>query len=255
MTRKTSTELSSHRCRSNNQPSTPKGCASRACLTPKVRAESTENLPDSRQILRSKQQTEIFTSQSRSPSVLRRESGWRRQCGAQYRLVQTEAAGTTFDGQSISWHAIVSTPTTNAIDHIGASSASSIPVYLVDGKKVADSDNTNGLWSGSLLSPIFEDINGNRLESAVWTGTNSDGTRILGETMGGSSVYAVSARSEQNSSLWIHANPQNRYLSLHLYGISDVLTVPAPVPEPSTAILIMLGGFASLAYSMNRKRN
>ncbi len=40
-----------------------------------------------------------------------------------------------------------------------------------------------------------------------------------------------------------------------LYGISEVLTVPSTVPEPSTAMLAGLGGLAALVYSFKRKRN
>ena len=41
---------------------------------------------------------------------------------------------------------------------------------------------------------------------------------------------------------------------LPLYGISDVLTVPSAVPEPSTVMLVGLGGLAALGYSFKRKR-
>src|SRR5262249_43326227 len=67
------------------------------------------------------------------------------------------------------WLAIGSTATANAIDHIGKTDT---PVYLVDGIEVATDTKSTGLWSGSLLNPINEHINGQLALGLVWTGTD-----------------------------------------------------------------------------------
>ena len=173
-------------------------------------------------------------------------------------LVQSEASGTTYNGNSITWTAIVSTSTVNAIDHIGDSTTSSIPVYLVDGTKVTASDNTSGLWSGTLLHSISEDIQGVSTVGGVWSGTNTNGSKGNGvRPVGGSSPFHGNSGVIDLS--WIFS-PSTLLNSTqqHLYGISEVLTVPsatAAVPEPSTAVLAGLGGLVALVYSLKRKRN
>ncbi len=177
-------------------------------------------------------------------------------------LVQSEAAGTTYNGNSVTWLAIISSSNfanpVSAISHIGENTTSSIPVYLVDGTKVASSDNSNGLWSGALQHSINEDIGGQtNLAFSVWTGTSSSGTIATptNSHFGIRPTYGSTVSSDAN---WINAGTSSNTTSYHVYGISEVLTVPqstAAVPEPSTAMLAGLGGLVALAYSLKRKRN
>ncbi len=174
-------------------------------------------------------------------------------------LVQSEASGTTYNGKSISWFAIVSTSSTDAIVHIGNTTTSSIPVYLVDGTKVTASDTISGLWSGSLQHAVNEDISGQTQNSAsVWSGTSSQGiANVQSRHYAGQSSVTYGSSSSTNGG-WIASGATTNTSAFHLYGISEVLTVPqatAAVPEPSTAVLAGLGGLVALAYSLKRKRN
>jgi hypothetical protein len=174
-------------------------------------------------------------------------------------LVQSEASGTTYNGHSITWKAIVGTSTVSALDHIGETTTSSIPIFLVDGTKVTASDNTSGLWSGTLLHSINLDLLGAvPTGSRVWTGANYTGA-ISGLPVGNSGNNVGHGDTTSTGHNWAIAPGLIQKTSLlHLYGISEVLTVPqstAAVPEPSTAMLAGLGGLVALAYSLKRKRN
>jgi hypothetical protein len=169
-------------------------------------------------------------------------------------FVTSDAGGATYDGNTITWQAIASTQTVDAITHIGVDND---PVYLVNGTLVASTDSTSGLWSGVLQHGINDDINGQHLGAGsvlVWTGTLINGQRYnaLGQ---GLSTAGISQQPYHPS--WINAGNLSSSFSEHLYGISQELTVPgaAAVPEPSTAVLAGLGGLAALAYSLKRKRN
>ena len=170
-------------------------------------------------------------------------------------FVSNDANGATYNGTLVTWKAIVSSATTNASDHIGLQSSSTVPLYLVDGTLVS----AGNLWSQTLLSSIDTDLNGAQYNTAmmptqVWTGTNANGQSLGGiSSMGGTgTVYGSTVESDLRWTMSSSADPQT---TRRLYGISDVLTVVSPVPEPSTAMLAGLGGLAALAYSFNRKRN
>lgn len=166
-------------------------------------------------------------------------------------VVTTDANGATYNGVVINWKAIVSNSTTSASDHIGLTSASTVPIYLVDGSLVS----TGNLWSGSLLSAVNLGITGAEIEGQyVWTGTLANGTISAGKALGASEVRT--GRLDRSNSEWIdHGEASQDNDHFKVYGISDVLTVPSAVPEPSTVMLAGLGGLAALAYSFKRKRN
>ena len=167
-------------------------------------------------------------------------------------IVSSDATGYTYGGTSPIWKAIVSNVITDARDHIGLLSTSLIPLFTVDGTKVS----TGNLWSGSLLNPIYRTIDGFLKSSDVWTGTNSvTGTSVEAPTRD----YYVGAASDVL--VGFSTVPDGRWASftsrdlVALYGISNVLAVPASVPEPTTVMLASLGGLAALAYSFKRKQN
>ncbi len=166
-------------------------------------------------------------------------------------FVNTDANGATYNGSVISWQAIGSTPSVSAINHIGTTGDA---VYLADGTKVTSSDDSSGLWSGSLLSAPDEYLDGTSVGGVdVWTGSNSDGsasTHPLG------SRFPAYGYSAQTDVYWTAIAATSKLGSYYLYGISSDLVVPGAtaVPEPSTAVLAGLGGLAALAYSFARKR-
>lgn len=169
-------------------------------------------------------------------------------------FAQTQADGATYDGVTVSWLAIGSTTAVNAIDHIGQTET---PVYLVDGTMVTPNTTTTGLWSGTLDSPIDEDISGQTLlTTTVWTGTNYDGTQSNIAPPLGSAIpdYGITYLTNNE---WIAAGhgiaPQ---ITLSLYSISQILTVPqlTTVPEPSSKLLLGVGGALVSAHGWARRR-
>ncbi len=167
-------------------------------------------------------------------------------------LVTTDANGATYNGQAITWQAIVSSSSVNAINRI---QEYDVPVYLADGTKVADSDTsaTNGLWSTTLENPINEDLSHTPITALVWTGTGATGFAFSGNEIGseqpsvGSTIVTYAA--------WATAGFYDPSYQYNLYGISSELTVLATVPEPSTAMLAGLGIFATAICGYRRQKN
>ena len=165
-------------------------------------------------------------------------------------IVSSDATGYTYGGNSPIWKAIVSNSTTDARDHIGLLSTSLNPLYTVDGTKVS----TGNLWNGTLLSPINRFIDGGITNAIVYTGTKADGTKSNPVGPVGTDWVNVGFAANTDST-WTAYTQSSPAAYRQLYGISDVLTVPAAVPEPSTVMLVGLGGLAALGYSFKRKRS
>ena len=144
-----------------------------------------------------------------------------------------------------SWQAIVSTSTTSAASHIGAFS---VPVYLVNGVKVAD--GSQGLWSTQttpLGADILIDEHGNTTPSPfTWTGTGPDGSQAdpLGEAIATVGCTII------NTSAWIDVADQNTSEALPLYGISSILTVP----EPGSIGLVLIGAVMLSGWKRTSRR-
>jgi hypothetical protein len=147
----------------------------------------------------------------------------------------------------VTWTVIGSTTSVNAT----ANSPSAGLVYTLDGVEVASS--ANALYSGSLLSPIDIDQNGNTLSLDVWTGSNTAGTAAggindLGQTFtefGGSSLATAS---------WIAAgNGIESDNNLSLYAISSVITVASPTGTPEPATIALIPGALLILLGMGRK--
>ncbi len=170
-------------------------------------------------------------------------------------FVNADAAGASYNGTTISWLAIGSTASVDAITHIGVFGDA---IYLVDGTNVTPTDSSSGLWSGSLLHAPNEHLDGSNANAYLWTGAQSDGHTYTypGYTYGLGSGFASIGRSSFLSSAWtfidLGGTPE---IPLALYGISGDLVVPgAAVPEPSTAILAGLGGVFGIAVRAGRRR-
>ena len=157
-------------------------------------------------------------------------------------------------GLTTTWKAIGSTSATSAKVNTGTDgSQPDVPIYLIDGNRVAN--NNNDLWDGSIQTAIYRTPLDTVSTSLVWTGTTFVGLTTsygLGGCFGGCGFDGFVARGSSNVSFqiggsWIFGFV-NFYLDhLPLYGISSVLTVPGgspqQVPEPSSLLgYITLGG-------------
>ncbi len=168
-------------------------------------------------------------------------------------FVTSQADSATYNGATITWQAIGSTSSVNAIDHIGVTGDA---VYLVDGTEVASTDSTSGLWSGALLHAINELITGSTSGGSTYTGTTASG--VASTYYLGASAVEIGSTTSQNSS-WVALSRDTRPTvdARLVFGISQELTAAqttSSVPEPSTAMLAGLGGLVALAYSFKRKR-
>ena len=157
----------------------------------------------------------------------------------------------TYDGAALTFSAIASASTTNAIDNI--TGTASAPLYLVNGTLVASSLTVlpGGLWSEYLLAPIDLDLTGANLgTTGVWTGTSPNG--IVGYALGGAgATYGISTSTTPS---WITAGLDTDIRDPnHVYGVSNLLTVLTAIPEPSSLILLTIGEFGLLVYGSLRR--
>ena len=88
-----------------------------------------------------------------------------------------------YNGVTVTWDAIGSTRSVSAINNIGQTNT---PVYMNDGSTLVTTSTTpTGLWSGSLLHSIDEDVSGTlRQNLVVFTGTTTAGV-ASGNPLGG----------------------------------------------------------------------
>jgi hypothetical protein len=166
-----------------------------------------------------------------------------------------EAGGAaTYNGVALTWTAIASTAAVSATSNIGEYG---VPVYLASGTLVSPYDNALGLWSGTLSNPLDQDLTGNTFAfQYVWTGTQSNGAGDSGYELGQS--HGELGYSGATSSNWIDVDIHyNNFLSGNMYGISQVLTVPATVsaPEPSSLLTAAMWICGGAAITMWRKRS
>jgi hypothetical protein len=169
-------------------------------------------------------------------------------------FVNTEAQGATYNGQTISWAAIVSTSGVSAVDNVGEDSS---PVYLVNGNQVAMSSDANGLFSTQteLETPIDVTITGFSLTGKhVYTGTNAGGG-ISSNPLG--STFSTEGRGDSTDpTTWLNDGSTDNSKSVHLniYAISGDMKVPAVTPEPSTLIMMVSGICGCVAVRLTIRR-
>jgi hypothetical protein len=168
--------------------------------------------------------------------------------------VNTEADSVAaLDALGTTWLDIGSTSSVNAIDNIGQDPG--VPIYNLDGQLVADDATTSpgGLFSGDLLGKIDFNELGVTQNAGVWTGSNSSGT--ADDPLGGTDGRL--GLSFTVTSLWISTLKLSvSTTDLHLYAISEVLTVPdITTPEPSTYVMGCLGAVVLLLANFARKRS
>jgi MYXO-CTERM domain-containing protein len=172
--------------------------------------------------------------------------------------VATEVAGIPqLAALGATWTTIASTEAVSSTSNIGSSPAS-VGIYLLDGTTlVANGTGVTGtgLFSGSILSPIHIYDNGTTNTGvAVWTGSTPAGTPNTGSALG--DALASIGDSSQQTSRWIEV-PNELFgtdISVSLYGISSVLTVPSSAtPEPGSTVLAALGLGLLLLVPRSRK--
>lgn len=147
----------------------------------------------------------------------------------------------------ISWQAILSDSTTDAISRFNPSD----PIYNLNGDRVAA--NGPALWNAAtvpLENPISFDENGGgsiAIPVEVWTGTRPDGTfDTAASNWTGTAGSATAGSSVLTSGGWADggASPSET-VPLSLFASSERMVVPAAVtPEPST---LALGGVLLVA--------
>jgi hypothetical protein len=167
-------------------------------------------------------------------------------------FVNTEANASPLAALGATWYDIGSTESDSA--NVNVPADPSIPIYNLAGQLVATDGASapGGIFSGDIMNPIDYDENGNVEFSVVWTGSLADGSTAGNVAIGDQDAETGASQSTNN---WLYTNSLYFYAFPYaLYGISSVLTVPAsPTPEPSTTILMALGG-AILISAMRRKR-
>src|SRR5262245_58387609 len=120
-------------------------------------------------------------------------------------FVNAQARGHTYNGSVVTWKAIGSTATVNAIDNVGQQPI--VGVFLADGTLVTNSTTTTGLWSGTLSHEINEDLSSAPQFAFVWTGTTSAGVAatvgVISSGPLGDINHPTQGITNATSSLWI----------------------------------------------------
>ena len=153
---------------------------------------------------------------------------------------------------SLSWRAVASTLTTDAIDNIACiGSCASAPIYAVNGQLVAA--NAVALFAGALLTDIrnLEDYS-----SWGWTGTGADGRAAPGAELGavdGSAMYGCD--NGYGPSGWLvcfdNVSTSSSYAMIAISG-SNWGAETTNTPEPLSGA-ILASGIAVLAAARRRQ--
>jgi hypothetical protein len=146
------------------------------------------------------------------------------------------------------WTAIASTPRTDARDNTDTSFGISpdLPIYLLDGTKVAH--GISDFWNSSRDVPINITETGSFVSGLefVWTGTNTLGAGELGEWLGAFSPFVGNILANHGG--WINdGGSLPSSVNLSFYGMSGVLTVtavqePAPVAILAMSLVVLTAG-------------
>ncbi|HEV2971300.1 MAG TPA: hypothetical protein VGY55_15100 [Pirellulales bacterium] len=188
---------------------------------------------------------------------------------------QNGGSQVVYGGAQVTFSAIASTDSKNAIDNIGIYN---IPVFDAQGNSLVTPTNLDSsLFAGANVQIIHDLLGVSPLPAptqnpAVWTGTQGNGTEAfttgnlfvpiglgtvnnLGVSRGAGSISAYGDPFIGSPGWLLHAG-QPQSTQLFLYAISAPLTVPAATPEPST---FALGGVALICCSavvgLRRKRS
>jgi hypothetical protein len=174
-------------------------------------------------------------------------------------LVQADANASSLNLSPVTWKAVGSTSTVNAIDNTMTNTgAANGAFFLVDGMTVvANNISTGGFWASGHLAAINLDQNGNTRSVDVNVGSTNggglaNGNKAFGNEADGDARVTI-GRSGDAGNSWNYVLNSGNTGARSFYGMSEVLTVAtvAAVPEPSSTALLGLGG---LALMFRRKR-
>ena len=159
----------------------------------------------------------VFVSDSRVPAVSS-------DIATYDALIQGDAVAAglnTYNGQAVNWMVLGSTAAVSAVSRVPLSS--NVPIYRIDGVKVAD--NAADLWDGSIDAPIDLTASGSTPSNPnTWTGSEVNGTPS-GNSFG--STFVRIGEWQQTDAAWFSVpDSLNATNPLTYYGISEVLTVP-----------------------------
>jgi len=156
--------------------------------------------------------------------------------------------GSTRFGFDVTWTAIASTRDVHARDNARVEGE----VYNLNGRKVADS--FGDMWDGSLDATLTFTEKGDLIFDDVWSGTDPSGETGPGRYLGlGFATVGTPVPGFNNPQRWIDAGQRFNLAKKHFYGLSQKLTVPAPVPAPTTTILFGTGLVALVAWRTRRQ--
>lgn len=133
---------------------------------------------------------------------------------------------------AVNWYAIGSTNTVDARDNSFTTNLDTDgAILLINGSEVV-ANNLVDLWDGTVDTRIDYDETGNTSSlstpiwtswTAVWTGTNNDGTANSSGYLGASNVQIGLAKAELH--FWENRSQASNSNNLPFYGISEVLKV------------------------------
>jgi hypothetical protein len=162
------------------------------------------------------------------------------------------ATGILTKDLGLSWMAIGSTASVNAMDNTGININDDAPVTMFNLNGDVMALNGKDFWDFR-IHPFLYDENGRYTRMQVWTGTNRDGTTgsnyFLGDPKG--TYYGRSDRWDV--AIMMGAAPTNHQYAL--YGASAVTAKPSvDVPAPGTVILLSLG-LVGLSFARYRRQS
>lgn len=160
---------------------------------------------------------------------------------------QANAAGlNTIAGNPVTWKALVSTTTTNAVTHLGIGSS---PVFRLNDTQIASGGSD--LWDGSIAVPLNVTESGTTLPAgSVWTGSQANGVAYPAFQVG--TANPISGGLNSASSSWLVANSNQPNTTLfRIYAFSQELQV---VPEPSAVVLALSGAAAVIGLTLAKRR-